>query len=62
MTFVVICFHFSIFEPLETSFNEIRCLDEALLICFQISIFDPLETSQSVLYAVYQLDDRMVRK
>lgn len=35
---------------------------EMVVICFQISIFDPLETSQSVLYAVYQLDDRMVRK
>ena len=37
-------------------------MQKTVVICFQISIFDPLETSQSVLYAVYQLDDRMVRK
>ena len=43
---VVICFQISIFEPLETTFNE---MEEKLrvVICFQISIFEPLETTRT---------------
>ena len=38
---VVICFHFSIFEPLETALGE-KTIVESF---FHFSIFEPLETA-----------------
>ena len=41
---VVICFHFSIFVPLETTLGNIY-LFVTVVICFHFSIFVPLETT-----------------
>ena len=43
---VVICFQISIFEPLETTFDNSEAYSAWVVICFQISIFEPLETTQ----------------
>ena len=42
---VVICFHFSIFEPLETADSEGNVHPDGVVICFHFSIFEPLETA-----------------
>ena len=42
----MICFHFSIFEPLETAQQERVSLQVWVVICFHFSITEPLETAQ----------------
>ena len=42
---VVICFHFSIFEPLETADSATVKAYDSVVICFHFSIFEPLETA-----------------
>ena len=42
---VVICFHFSIFEPLETAPWRTNRRPAGVVICFHFSIFEPLETA-----------------
>ena len=42
---VVICFHFSIFEPLETAFEQ----EHQPVSNFHFSIFEPLETAELLL-------------
>ena len=42
---VVICFHFSIFEPLETTKASSVRSPAGVVICFHFSIFEPLETT-----------------
>ena len=43
--YVVICFHFSIFEPLETTVWVKFLNPLTVVICFHFSIFEPLETT-----------------
>ena len=45
VTYVVICFQISIFEPLETTRFVWTLFEDIVVICFQISIFEPLETT-----------------
>ena len=42
----MICFHFSIFEPLETTDRQIAFRLAEVVICFHFSIFEPLETTK----------------
>ena len=41
---VVICFHFSIFEPQETVMSAQKMNELLVVICFHFSIFEPQET------------------
>ena len=43
----MICFHFSIFEPLETAVEAEVEDSEVVVICFHFSIFEPLETADA---------------
>ena len=47
---VVICFHFSIFEPLETTYTVEGFTAGSVVICFHFSIFEPLETTLCYYY------------
>ena len=45
---VVICFQFSIFEPLDTTRSGDSGTIGRVVICFQFSIFEPLDTNNSM--------------